>query len=89
VRRDLQPRYIAHLTPIVPAAGGNGLAMRTGMFAEAAALAGSRQVIVIGDDPTVESQPNLEASITHIPVCGRLDTHLHLINNISDVEARS
>lgn len=85
----MQPRYIAHLTPIVPAAGGNGLAMRTGMFAEAAALAGSRQVIVIGDDRTVENMPKLEASLTHIPVCGRLDTHLQLINNISDVEARS
>ncbi|MCR9195354.1 MAG: glycosyltransferase family 4 protein [Hyphomonas sp.] len=77
-----------HVTPITPRPSGNGLAMRTAMFAEALSSIGRTEILVLGDEPPVDCS-NEGLQIRHWDTRGRHDTRLQLINAIGDPQARA
>lgn len=83
-------RRFLHLTPILPATRGNGLAMRAGMFTQALARLGPTTVVVVGDDRPFDIDPALgDVTVERVPVAGRADTRLRLIRAIADPTARA
>ena len=79
-----------HLTPILPATRGNGLAMRAGMFTQALTRLGRTTVVVVGDDRPVDVDPALgDVTVERVAVAGRADTRLRLIRAVADPAARA
>jgi glycosyltransferase involved in cell wall biosynthesis len=76
------------IAPIMPALGGNGLAMRMGVFLEALRRLGETDLVVVplagGADalPTLARTLGVETRIT--PVAGREDSHYALIARLRD-----
>jgi glycosyltransferase involved in cell wall biosynthesis len=76
------------ITPMMPALGGNGLAMRMGVFLEALRRLGETDLVVAplaGDadaPPTLPRALGVETRIA--PVAGREDTHYALIARLRD-----
>jgi glycosyltransferase involved in cell wall biosynthesis len=83
-----QPR-IVHITPILPVIGGNGLAMRTSMFAEAAARAGECTCLVIGQPEPRLTEFALPAGVQVEVLDAAPDTRLKLISIAQPPAARA
>jgi glycosyltransferase involved in cell wall biosynthesis len=80
------------IAPAMPADGGNGLAMRLGMFLEALATAGDVALLVIPVAGQADAPPRLPArlgvTVTVIDLAGRADTHFALLSRLADPAAR-
>ncbi|MEM9471463.1 MAG: glycosyltransferase, partial [Pseudomonadota bacterium] len=80
---------VAHICPILPARHGNGLAMRTSMFAEAAAGLGEALIVVIGSHQGPVPDHDISgASIAGIDGLSRPDTKLMLISKHATPDQR-
>ncbi|MEO8669236.1 MAG: glycosyltransferase family 4 protein, partial [Bauldia sp.] len=86
-----RPRF-AMIAPAMPASGGNGLAMRLGMFLEALASAGDTTLLVIpvagpADVPPVLAE-RLGVAVQVIEISGRADTQFALLSRLAAPAAR-
>src|SRR5262249_2536896 len=82
---------ILFVSPAVPAAGGNGLAMRLGLFLEALVRVGDVQLVVLPvSGPPVASAlcERLGVQPHFVPVSGRADTHFSLLAGLRDDRER-
>ncbi len=80
---------VAHICPILPVRHGNGLAMRTSMFADAAAGLGEALIVVIGNHQGPVGNHGISgASVTGIDGLNRPDTKLRLISSHAPPEQR-
>jgi glycosyltransferase involved in cell wall biosynthesis len=91
VLHPAKPR-ILFISPIEPATGGNGLAMRAGMFLEAMASVGIVDLAVLPVAGTTAEggalADRLGVRSRSIPVTGRSDTHFSLVRRIKDRNER-
>lgn len=82
------PLRIVHVAPVVPVTGGNGLAMRTSMFAEAAARLGECTTLVTGQpDGRLAAFPLPDGVRVEI-LEGLQDTRLRLISMAEPASSR-
>ncbi|MDB5540991.1 MAG: hypothetical protein JWQ89_2718 [Devosia sp.] len=87
-----RPRAL-HIAPAMPARGGNGLAMRQGLFLEALSRVCDAELVVLpvagpaGIAPTLAAELGVPATIA--PVAGRRDTQFELLSRIKDPAARA
>ncbi len=86
-----RPRILV-ICPVMPALGGNGLAMRGGTFLDAAAKVGDVDLLVVPIAPA-RPQDKLFAQararrLMIVETEGRMDTWCQLINNIDDAADR-
>ncbi len=80
---------IAHVCPVSPALTGNGLAMRVGVFTEAAASLGKCLVVALDSRQTsMQQRKFFDANVLVMDCNNRLDTRLRLIRQVTDVELR-
>ncbi len=81
-----------HLSPIMPARSGNGLAMRQGMFLEALSREFETQLVLLPvagpRDAPADLPDELGVKTTVVPVAGRQDTHFTLLARLADPGAR-
>jgi glycosyltransferase involved in cell wall biosynthesis len=86
-----RPR-ILFLSPIEPALGGSGLAMRAGVFLEAMAALGDVELVVlpVAGSPELGERLAARFAARHkvIPVAGRAETHFALVDRIADPAER-
>ena len=86
-----RPRAL-HLAPMMPATGGNGLAMRQSIFLEALSRDFDVDLIIL----PVAGEQHAAAELPHrlgvpwnvIPVADRRDTHFELLMQLGDQDAR-
>lgn len=80
------------IAPMMPALGGNGLAMRLGLFLEALAAVADVDLVVVpaagGPSEATAYVGSLTASIAVIPLEAGSDTHFRLLSLIADPALR-
>jgi len=79
-----------HVTPIAPLPYGNGLAMRTSLFAEALGRIGAVDILVVGDEPPMQPRHGFGGhQVSLLSTHQRHDTKLGLISAIPDAFSRA
>ena len=80
---------IAHISPVMPATGGNGLAMRTSMFSHAAEQTGDVLIIVVQPDSgSMAENPLFRPDTSVVRIHEGVDTRLHLIARAVPADSR-